>query len=326
MTEAGGERHLLQAEETDAGERVDRFLGRRLPHLSRTRLKGLIEAGRLESGGAVLTAPARRVKAGQNFAIFVPETAPASIEAQAIALDVVYEDPDIIVIDKPAGMVVHPAPGNPDRTLVNALLAHCGEGLTGIGGTRRPGIVHRLDKDTSGLLVAAKTQAAHAALVAQFAGRTIERVYEALVWGVPEPRSGEIAGNIGRSPRNRKKMAVLNRGGRPAVTRYRVLRALAGGAAALVECRLLTGRTHQIRVHMTERGHPVIGDPLYGRAGGRRRDSLPEAARAAVRDLKRQALHAKILTFDHPTHGGRLRFRSQFPDELKDLKSSLEVL
>jgi 23S rRNA pseudouridine1911/1915/1917 synthase len=326
MTEAGGERHRLQAGEEDAGERVDRFLGRRLPRFSRSRLKALIEAGRLDCDGQVVAAPAQRVKAGQTFAIFIPETAPASIEAQAIALDVVYEDSAIIVIDKPAGMVVHPAPGNPDRTLVNALLAHCGEGLTGIGGTRRPGIVHRLDKDTSGLLVAAKTQAAHAALVAQFAGRTIERVYEAIVWGVPSPREGEISGNIGRSPRNRKKMAVLARGGRPAVTRYRVLKSLAGGAAALVECRLLTGRTHQIRVHMAEKGHPVLGDPLYGRAGGRRRERLPEAARSLVADLKRQALHAKSLAFAHPTRADRLQFTSDLPDELRHLKNSLEVL
>ena len=325
MTEQGGERHLVRAEASDAGERVDRLLSRRLPHLSRSRLKRLIEAACLSCGDAVIMEPAYRVKPGQTFAMIVPETSPAIPQAQALALAVVYEDADVIVIDKPAGMVVHPAPGNPDRTLVNALLAHCGDGLTGIGGTRRPGIVHRLDKGTSGLLVAAKTQAAHGALVAQFAERSIERRYAAVVWGVPDPASGEIVGNIGRSPRNRKKMAVLRRGGRHAVTRYRVRRVLAGGAASLVECRLLTGRTHQIRVHLCERGHPVIGDPLYGR-GGRRLEALAAAARTTVQGLNRQALHAETLAFDHPTKPERLRFHSELPEDLKGLICSLEVL
>jgi 23S rRNA pseudouridine1911/1915/1917 synthase len=302
------------------------MLARRLPQLSRSRLKRLIETGCLTSGGATIEEPSYRVKPGQTFAIFVPESVPAALEAQAIDLDIVYEDPDIIVIDKPVGLVVHPAPGNPDRTLVNALLAHCGAGLTGIGGTRRPGIVHRLDKDTSGLMVAAKTQAAHQSLVAQFADRSIERAYAALVWGVPSPSVGEIAGNIGRSPRNRKKMAVLTRGGRLAVTRYRVRRALARGAASLLECRLLTGRTHQIRVHLSERGHPVVGDPLYGRTTRARLAALPEAARAAVAAMNRQALHAETLGFDHPTRGERLRFRSEIPADIKGLINSLEVL
>ena len=243
-----------------------------------------------------------------------------------MALDVVYEDADIIVIDKPAGMVVHPAPGNPDRTLVNALIAHCGASLTGVGGVRRPGIVHRLDKDTSGLMVAAKSDAAHRGLVEQFAARSVERVYTALVWGRPEPAQDEISGNIGRSPRNRKKMAVLHRGGRPAATRYRVRKSYAGGAASLVECRLLTGRTHQIRVHLTERGHPIIGDRTYGRPDGRRRTALPEAARHAALAMERQALHAETLGFQHPGTGEALRFESDLPPDIKSLKSSLETL
>ena len=326
MTRAGGERHLVPAEAPDAGQRVDRLLASRLPQFSRSRLKRLIETGCLTAGGATIKEPSYRVKPGQTFAIFVPETVPATLEAQPIDLAVVYEDPDIIVIDKPAGLVVHPAPGNPDRTLVNALLAHCGEGLTGIGGTQRPGIVHRLDKGTSGLMVAAKTQVAHQSLVAQFTSRSIERAYAALVWGVPSPSTGEIAGNIGRSPRNRKKMAVLKRGGRPAVTRYRVRKALAGGAVSLLECRLLTGRTHQIRVHLAERGHPVVGDPLYGRTSRARLGALPAPPRARVEALGRQALHAVTLGFDHPARGERLRFQSQLPEDLRGLINSLEVL
>ncbi len=326
MTEQGAERHLVTAAAGDAGERVDRLLSRALPALSRSRLKRLIEGGCLSSGGAAVAEPSYRVKAGQTFAIIVPEAAPAIPQAQAIPLDIVYEDNDIIVIDKPAGLVVHPAPGNPDRTLVNALIAHCGDSLTGVGGVRRPGIVHRLDKDTSGLLVAAKTDAAHQALVAQFAARTIDRAYAAVVWGVPDPAAGEISGNIGRSPRNRKKMAVLERGGRPAVTRYRVRHALGGGVASLLECRLLTGRTHQIRVHLSARGHPVIGDPLYGQARRRRLVTLPEAAQATAQGLGRQALHAERLGFAHPTRGERVSFTSHLPEKIKGLISSLEVL
>jgi 23S rRNA pseudouridine1911/1915/1917 synthase len=245
-----------------------------------------------------------------------------------MALDILYEDAELIVIDKPPGLVVHPAPGNPDRTLVNALLAHCGEALTGIGGERRPGIVHRLDKDTSGVMVAAKTQAAHAGLVASFVARDIERAYLAVVWGVPAPRSGEIAGNIGRSPRNRKKMAVLERGGRPARTRYRTIETLAETLAeaqvSLVECRLLSGRTHQIRVHMAAAGHPLLGDPLYGRAGASRARRLPEAAQAALAALGRQALHARTLGFRHPVTGEALRFESEIPLDIKRLIDTLE--
>ncbi len=316
----------MTAVAADAGARLDRLLAARLEDLSRSRLKGLIEAGMVSADGAPVREPSTRVKAGQTFAIVIPETVPATPEGQVMALDVVYEDADIIVIDKPAGMVVHPAPGNPDRTLVNALIAHCGVSLTGVGGVRRPGIVHRLDKDTSGLMVAAKSDAAHQGLVAQFAARTVERVYRALVWGRPEPAAGKIAGNIGRSPRNRKKMAVLRRGGRPAVTRYRVRRSYAGGAASLVECRLLTGRTHQIRVHLAAQGHPVIGDPTYGRRDDRRRTALPEAARNAALAMDRQALHAATLGFRHPGTGETLRFESDLPSDIKSLKSSLEVL
>ena len=326
MSDHGPIRHEITVADTEAGMRIDRLLADRLSDLSRSRLKSLIEAGCLTTGGATINEPSRRVKHGQTFAIIIPEAVAPTPKAQAIALEVVFEDPHLIVIDKPAGMVVHPAPGNPDRTLVNALIAHCGASLQGIGGERRPGIVHRLDKDTSGLIVAAKTDAAHRDLVAQFARRSIERVYGAVAWGVPAPRAGRIAANIGRSPHNRKKMAVLERGGKPAVTHYQVVEALAGGAASLLDCRLGTGRTHQIRVHLTHRGHPLVGDRTYGRTGDRRLRSLSEAGRAAVAAMTRQALHARILGFRHPAHGKPLRFESDLPPDIKTLINSLESL
>ncbi|HEX9790923.1 MAG TPA: RluA family pseudouridine synthase [Kiloniellales bacterium] len=318
--------HRIAADDAAAGERLDRLLAARLPELSRSRLKALIIAGQVTAAGQTIVEPSYRVKPGQTFAIIIPEVIPAHLEGQDIALDIVHEDADLLVLDKPAGLVVHPAPGNPDRTLVNALIAHCGPGLRGIGGVRRPGIVHRLDKDTSGLMVAAKTEAAHHELSRQFAAREIERAYLALVWGVPEPRSGEITGNIGRSPKNRKKMAVLRRGGKAAATRYRVLRTLAGGLVSLVECRLLSGRTHQIRVHLSEKGHPLLGDPLYGRAGGSRAARLPAAAQAALASLGRQALHAKTLGFRHPVSAETFRFESDLPLDIKTLISTLETL
>lgn len=327
-------RHEITIAPEEAGERLDRLLSRRLagisPGLTRSRLKKLIESGALAmaDGGieAPLTSPSARLKPGQSLVLTIPEAAPATPEAQAMDLSVVYEDAALIVVDKPAGLVVHPAPGNPDRTLVNALIAHCGESLQGVGGVRRPGIVHRLDKDTSGLLVAAKTDAAHQSLVAQFAARTIERRYRCLVWGRPLPPEGEIAGNIGRSPRNRKKMAVLSRGGRPAATRYRTLTLYGEGQVAALECRLLTGRTHQIRVHLTHSGHPLLGDPLYGRVGAARRNALPQAAQAALAALGRQALHAESLGFEHPATGEWISFTSNLPSDMKGLTNSLEFL
>ena len=322
---AGDVKYQVEARPADAGARLDAFLARAIPDLSRSRLKRLIAAGRVRAGGGAISDPAAKVKAGQNFAILVPESVEARPAAQRIPLAVIHEDAALIVIDKPAGLVVHPAPGNPERTLVNALIAHCGASLSGIGGVRRPGIVHRLDKDTSGLMVVAKTDAAHAALAAQFAARTVERAYRALVWGVPHPAQGTIEGNIGRSPRNRKKMALVRRGGRPALTRYRVL-ARYGAVASLVECRLATGRTHQIRVHLASRGHPVIGDPVYGRATAARRAALPAAARTAVDALGRQALDAYLLGFAHPATGEWLTFCKEIPSDINFLKHSLEKL
>jgi 23S rRNA pseudouridine1911/1915/1917 synthase len=309
-----------------AGQRLDRALVELAPRLSRSRLKSLIESGQVTREGRPVTQPSAKVAAGQTFAILIAEPTPAEPVGQDIALDILFEDDEIVVLNKPAGLVVHPGPGNPDRTLVNALIAHCGASLKGIGGVLRPGIVHRLDKETSGLMVTAKTQRAHQSLVRQFAERRVERAYGAVVWGRPSPARGEIAGNIGRSPKNRKKMAVLRSGGRPAITRYRVLDSFGHGLASHVECRLLTGRTHQIRVHLSERGHPVMGDPLYGRARAERTRALTPAARGALQRLGRQALHARTLAFLHPASAKRLEFVTKYPTEIEDLINSLEIL
>ena len=320
----GGAERVLSAtvEAAERGERLDRLLARHFGDLSRTRLKHLVEAGRVSVDGATIKDPSLRVKPGQRCELSVPAPIADAPEAQAMALDIRYEDAELIVLEKPAGLVVHPAPGNPDRTLVNALLAHCGDSLAGIGGVRRPGIVHRLDKDTSGLMVVAKTDRAHAALAADFAARRIERSYLGVTWGVPQPREGEISGAIGRNPANRKTMAVVTRGGRSAITRYRVDR-LFKDVAALVQCRLATGRTHQIRVHLAAHGNPLIGDPVYGRSRGRRR-ALATPLKAAVESFPRQALHAASLGFKHPASGEWLQFQSKFPNDMIELIAILE--
>ncbi len=336
--------HLVHTTSERAGTRLDLLVATVLPRLSRTRAKALIEAGHVallsparspalapaEDRRETIAEPSYRVKSGQSFAIFIPDTLPAEPRAQSIALDIVYEDADLLVIDKPAGLVVHPAPGNREGTLVNALIAHCGESLLGVGGVRRPGIVHRLDKDTSGLMVVAKTDAAHGALAAQFADHTIDRRYAAVVWGVPAPAEGVIQGAIGRHPRNRKKMAVVARGGKPARTFYRVRRVLGAsrrGLASVVSCRLETGRTHQVRVHLATIGHPVIGDPVYG--GGltpARRHGMDSESVAALGRMARQALHAERLGFRHPTSGRQLEFFSEFPVDIRHLVNYLETI
>ena len=314
-----------------AGERVDRFLagaaGPAPDHaaLSRSRETALIEAGRASRDGVPFADPAEKVRPGARYTLHLPPPAPATPAAQAIPLAILFEDADLIVLDKPAGLVVHPAPGNPDHTLVNALLAHCGDALPGIGGERRPGIVHRLDKDTSGLMVAAKSEAALAALSAAFAARRdVERAYLALAWGVPAPAEGEIAGAIGRDPRDRKRMAVRERGGKPALTRYRVLRVWQG-AVAYLECRLATGRTHQIRVHLAHRAHPIVGDPVYLRRVPAVARSLPEPLRRPLLDFPRQALHAARLGFRHPRSGVALRFETVPPADMQGLLDSLDA-
>jgi 23S rRNA pseudouridine1911/1915/1917 synthase len=309
--------------DTEAGERVDRCLAAAFPELSRSRIKGLIEQGNLRmtgtAGGAAETLddPSYRVKPGQLLELVVPLPEDAVPSAQAIALRIVYEDRDLIVIDKPAGMVVHPAPGNPDNTLVNALIAHCGDSLSGIGGVKRPGIVHRIDKDTSGLVVAAKNDAAHKALSEAFAAHVIEREYRCFVWGLPSPKSGTVEGNIGRHGIDRKRMTVVKSGGRHAVTHYHVTKVF-GLAAAELRCRLETGRTHQIRVHLAAIGHPLIGDPVYGRVTPARRKALPAAAA-----FPRQALHAAVLGFAHPRTRKPLRWEAPLPPDLMELSSAL---
>jgi 23S rRNA pseudouridine1911/1915/1917 synthase len=308
----------------EAGARIDKWLSERLPDLSRTRIKSLIEQGLVSLAEATITDASLKVKAGQSFTVTVPPDQPAEPLPQDIALTVVYEDDDLIVIDKPPGMVVHPAPGSPDQTLVNALLAHCGESLSGIGGVRRPGIVHRIDKDTSGLLVVAKNDRAHHGLAEQFAAHNLARAYYALVWGVPSPKEGEIEGNIGRSTQDRKKMAIVAHGGKHAHTRYRTIRSFAGGTASLVECRLSTGRTHQIRVHMTSIGHPLVGDQTYGRSRSARLKHIPEEVRRALSEFPRQALHAHLLGFRHPTTGAELSFESIISKDISDLMTILE--
>src|SRR5471030_2010079 len=262
-------RRTALAGEDHAGWRLDRFLAATLPDFSRSRLQQLLETGAVSLGEKTIKDTNHRVKPGDSFTVTIPPTAPAIPQGQDIPLEVIYEDKDLIVINKPAGLVVHPAAGNPDGTLVNALIAHCGTGMLSIGGEARPGIVHRLDKDTSGLLVAAKSERAMASLAKQFANHTIERAYHAVVWGSPRLGDGVIEGQIGRNPFDRKRMAVLRAGGKLARTRYRVIERFGPDArpfASLIECLLETGRTHQIRVHLTHLGHPLIGDQSYGRA------------------------------------------------------------
>lgn len=294
----------------EAGQRLDKVLAQRQPDLSRARLQALIKSGNVTSAKKPVDDASLKVKPGQEFSITVPAAAPSKVAAEKIALDVVYEDRDVLVLNKPAGMVVHPAAGNASKTLVNALLAHCGDSLSGIGGEKRPGIVHRIDKDTSGLLVIAKNDAAHQGLSAQFSAHTIHRIYYCLVAGRPNPKHGRIETQIGRSKTNRKKMAVLKSGGKKAVTHYRIVESF-GDTASLVECKLETGRTHQIRVHMTHIGYPLLGDQTYGKA----QRGLPDWAK----NFPRQALHAATLGFNHPISGKYLEFRADFPADMQKI-------
>jgi 23S rRNA pseudouridine1911/1915/1917 synthase len=295
------------------GQRLDKALAE-ASGLSRERIKALMGEGRVLLGGQEVHQASHKPDAGTAFEIRVPAAAPATAQAQDIPLCVVHEDEHLIVIDKPAGLVVHPAAGNLDGTLVNALLHHCRGQLSGIGGVERPGIVHRIDKETSGLLVVAKTNKAHEGLAKQFADHSIERAYFAVVLGLPIPPAGTVSGHIGRSDHDRKKMAVLhdlNKRGKHAVTHYRLIEALDG--AALVECRLETGRTHQVRVHMASIGHPLLGDPVYGRTATKFRPLLNQL------HFARQALHAAVLGFIHPVTGEALRFESKLPADMAGL-------
>jgi 23S rRNA pseudouridine1911/1915/1917 synthase len=295
------------------GQRLDKALAE-ASGLSRERIKALIGEGAVSVGGERVAQPSGKSEEDARFSIEVPAAAEAAAKAQAIPLKVVFEDAHLIVVDKPAGLVVHPAAGNPDGTLVNALLHHCRGNLSGIGGVARPGIVHRIDKDTSGLLVVAKSDPAHEGLARQFADHSIERAYLAVVNGHPSPPEGTIRARIGRSDANRKKMAVLadnSSRGKQATTHYKTLKRLRD--CALVECRLETGRTHQVRVHLASIGHALVGDPVYGRANPRLRTILKSL------DFHRQALHAAVLGFVHPVTGDKLRFASDLPHDMKEL-------
>lgn len=328
----------------DEGQRLDKALSSQIKTMSRARLQAIIREGGVKVRGVAVTDPSRLLHAGDPLEVRIPELKPAKVEGEAIPLPVVYEDEHLIVIDKPAGMTVHPGAGHPSGTLVNALIAHCGDSLSGIGGVMRPGIVHRLDKDTSGLIVVAKSDAVHYILSAQFAdhGRTgnLRREYLALVWGEPRPAAGRIETLIGRHSASRVKMAVLKAGGRIAITHYAVERTFGGPkrgdlrragsqepkpVASLVRCRLETGRTHQVRVHMAHKGTPLIADPLYGTGYSSRIRALPETVAAAIIALNRQALHAAVLAFSHPATGKLMTFESELPGDMVKVSQALET-
>ncbi len=332
---------VYQVAPDEAGQRLDAFLAGREPQISRNRFKALIKSGHVVGGGRNLVEPNSRVNPGDRYEVTMPAPEAPEPEPEDIPLTVVHEDADLIVIDKPAGLVVHPAAGNWTGTLVNALIHHCGQSLSGIGGVRRPGIVHRLDKDTTGLLVVAKNDLAHRGLAGQFADRgrsgDLERTYTALVWGAPPRPYGTIEGAIGRDPHNRQKRAIVASGGKPAVTHYRTQKAFAAAQAgsgetlrreiiaACVSCRLQTGRTHQIRVHMAALGNPLIGDRLYGAGFQTKTSKVSAAVAAALKKLHRQALHASTLGFRHPVKGDKMRFESELPLDMKNLIERMQA-
>ena len=328
-----GATHLtLDVGAADAGQRLDRFLAGRLPHISRSRLQTLLRSGEVSRGRDVVTSLSGKVKVGETYELHVPATEPTVLAAQAIPLVVVHEDAHLIVIDKPKGLAVHPGPGHASGTLVNALIAHCGASLSGIGGIQRPGIVHRLDKDTTGLLVVAKTDQAHRVLAEQFASHgadgRLQRSYRALVWGAPARPRGTVDAALTRSTSNRTKIAVARTAtARHALTHYEVLRSYLmpdnKPGVSLLRLSLETGRTHQIRVHMAHIGHPLLGDALYGSGFKSSARRLNPAAQAALRQLQRQALHAAELAFEHPVSGERLRFTSELPRDMAELLSAL---
>ena len=316
---AGGQQiHAIELGTEHAGWRLDRALAASVPTLSRERLKALVRGGALQGGSGPVRDPATKVRGHERFTLAVPDPVAPHNQAQDIPLRIVFEDEHLLVVDKPAGLVVHPAAGNYDGTLVNALLHHCGGSLSGIGGVARPGIVHRIDKDTSGLLVVAKTDPAHEGLARQFAAHSVERRYLAIVNGVPKAAQGTVDAPLARSSANRKKMAIVAEGrGKRAVTHWTRLTPLR--EAALVECRLETGRTHQVRVHMASIAHPLLGDPVYG--------GTARAHRALLKQLEfgRQALHAARIGFIHPVTGGRLSFDSALPSDMQELFTALRV-
>ncbi len=315
----------LKVSEDADGQRLDRWLTAQIEDLSRNRLQALIADSRITTDGdRIVTDASKKVRTGQRYIVTVPPPIPARPEPEDIPLDVIYEDEHLIVIDKPIGLVVHPSPGHLTGTLVNALLHHCAGSLSGIGGVTRPGIVHRLDKDTSGIMVCAKSDRAHQGLVEQFQVHSIERAYRAVVWGMPSPRAGRIETNIGRDPKNRKRMAVVPSGGKLAITDYEVIRPV-GSLAALVDCHLFTGRTHQIRVHMKSIGHPLIGDPVYA-AHMTARKIKDSVIRGVVSAYNNQALQAYKLGFKHPVTSEQVGFEAEISKDINSLISIIEPL
>ena len=318
MNKTSPQSYTYTVPKTNEGQRLDQFLSLATSDYSRTRLKSLIQSGNVTLFGKKVAEPAYRVKYRDELKLIIPLCKPPIPVGQSIPLEVFYEDDDVLVLDKPSGLVVHPAPGNPDKTLVNALISHCGKSLSGIGGVSRPGIVHRLDKDTSGVMVVAKNDFSHRHLARQFSEHSLDRVYLALVWGMVSPVKGQILKNIGRNPNSRRKMAVLDKGGKEAITNFKV-KFFVGSHATLVECKLKTGRTHQIRVHMHSIGYPIIGDPLYGKS---KTSSLTKEFPlffGKVKNLGRQALHAHTIGFSHPRTEERIRFQSRLPSEISSL-------
>ena len=317
---------FITSDEASSGQRLDRWLAANCPaELSRSRLKALILDGQLRCNGVSLTDPSASVKPDTTYELTLPPPVDAEPKPENIPLDIYFEDEHLIVLEKPAGMVVHPAPGSPDGTLVNALLHHCGDSLSGIGGVARPGIVHRLDKDTSGVMMAAKSEKAHQKLAKLFARHNLDRRYNALVWGLPPERMGTIDAPIGRSKHDRKKQAIMEKG-KEAITHYQTKRDLPP-FSALIECQLETGRTHQIRVHLAAMGYGIIGDPLYGTPlrSAQVPDQVSRDLLAQMRSFERQALHAAILGFRHPITGEDLSFESPLPEDMKALIKTIET-
>jgi 23S rRNA pseudouridine1911/1915/1917 synthase len=309
--------------EEEKGERLDKFLSMCDENLSRTRIKKLFEQGNIKIENSSKQSLSYKLKGGEKIIINIPPAVPATPMAVEMPLNIVYEDEHLIIIDKPAGLVMHPAPGNENNTLVNGLLAHCKDGLSGIGGVKRPGIVHRIDKETSGLVVVAKDDFTHNHLSKQFADHSIKRAYKAIIWGLLTPKSGTVTGNIGRNPKDRKKMALVTNGGKHAITHYKTLKNFSL-SASLVECRLETGRTHQIRVHMTSLGHPLIGDKTYGGSQKLNKSRLSEEQVSYIKNFPRQALHAYELGFTHPKTQKEVFYTSSLPNDFNELLSILE--
>ena len=317
-------KYNITAKKIDQGNRLDRFIAEHIEDISRSRIKHLIEEGNASKAGGLITDCSYKVKAQDEFELIIPEVKPPTMRANdQIELDIVYEDDDFLIINKQSGLTVHPGAGNYDDTLANALLHHCAGRLSGIGGVERPGIVHRLDKDTSGLMLAAKNDMAHQHLSKQISQRSLKRSYLAFCWGVPTPMEGSIEGNIGRSPKNRKKMAVVPSGGKEALTYYKVLEVFGKNLVSLVECRLQTGRTHQIRVHFTEKGHPLLGDPDYGRPKTGTLKALPEEVQHYLKSFNCQALHSYKIGVEKPSDDTYMEISSELREDMREL---LEML